>query len=140
MFSVYAVFAQVASLDLFAVVQLFAQAVMSGSVPATTVVVLVLIGVVALIRTFGPKLHALLPDHTLADKALGFLFDSKPGGWLLNALTTAAAGLLTAYAAAPAAPFTWALVGPILGGAFTLAGVYEFIRDLFAKPAVAPVP
>lgn len=138
--------AQVAT-DPLALFQLFAKAILAGSVPASTVAALLVIGLVALLRWAGPKLRALLPDHTIADKVLTFLFASKPGGWLLNGLSTSGAGLLAVFAADPTKPLTFALAGPILGASFTVAGIWEFVRDLWAMwqarkaaPALAPVP
>lgn len=125
-------------LDLIGLFKMFAQAVVAGSVPASSVAVLVVIALVALIRKVGPEVHRLLPDHTIVDKGLAFLFDSKPGGWLLNALTTAAVGLAAVIGANPSAPLTLAVVGPILGGAFTVAGVFEFLKDLFFAPPPPP--
>lgn len=129
--------------DPFALFQLFAKAVASGSVPATTVLAMLLVGVVALLRWGGPKLEAFLPDHTLVDRALQWLFRSRPGGWLLNSLVTASGALATFIAADPTQAVTWSLLGPILAGTFTLAGIWEFLRDtvlarFFAPPEPAP--
>src|SRR5689334_11806873 len=44
------------------------------------------------VRLFGKKLHELIPDDSWADKPFFFLFDTKPGGVLLNAFT--ASGLV----------------------------------------------
>lgn len=136
---ILAIIAQLA--DPLALFQLFAKAVMAGSVPAGTVLALVLIGFIWLFKWGGPKLEAILPDHTLVDRALQWMFKSKPGGWLLNALVTSSGTLATILAANPAQEVTLALLAPVLGASFTLAGIWEFLKDVFGwgQPA-APTP
>lgn len=117
--------------DPFALFQLLAKAVMSGSVPASTLLVMIIIGLIALVRWGGPKLEAILPDHTMVDRALQWLFKSKPGGWLWNALITSSGTLATIIAANPTQALTWSLLAPVLGATFTLAGIWEFVKDLY---------
>lgn len=139
-----AVLAQEAGVDPLPMLQMFFKAVVSGSVPANTVFAIVLVGLVMAIRKFGPALERILPDHTLVDKVLQFLFKSRPGGWLLNGLTTMSAALLAFVAADPTKSIPLAVWASSLGGAFTVAGVFEFLKDVLGwwkpAPAVAPVP
>jgi hypothetical protein len=60
---------------------------------------LLLFAVVALLRTFGKKIHDLIPDTNPIDKPFWFLFDTKIGGWILNWLTAVAGVLGSAYMA-----------------------------------------
>ncbi len=55
--------------------------------------------VVGFLRTLGKKIHSWLPDNNVLDKPLIFLYDTKPGGWLLNWLTAIGGCLVTAYLA-----------------------------------------
>lgn len=107
-------------------VKVLFEAITSGRWPEAGAALLVL--AVALLRIYGRKLHDALPDHVIADKALAFLFDTKPGGWCLNALTGVAGALGTALVVG--SPITWALVKPILTVSLTAAGLWELIRDL----------
>lgn len=88
-----------------------------------------LVVVVFALRLYGPKLHALLSDHTLADKALYFLFETRPGGWLLNLLTSIAGG--TGSAVLVGVPLSWELAKPIIGVSIGGAALYEFASDLW---------
>lgn len=108
-----------------------------------------LVLLVSLLRLYGKKLHDWLPDNLIWDKPLWFLFDTKPGGWLVNLLTALAGGVGTAQLAGE--PVTWALVKPILTVAVTGAAIWEMLKDLFdwakakgaaakAEPAPAPPP
>ncbi len=102
-----------------------------------------LVVIVSLLRVYGRKLHDWLPDNQIWDKPLWFLFDTKPGGWLLNLLTALAGGIGTAQVAGE--PVTWALLKPILLVSVSGAALWELVKDLmdfFKKkpaPAVAPV-
>jgi hypothetical protein len=113
----------------------------NGLVAATAL----LVSLVALLRIYGPKVHALLPDHVLLDKPFYFLFDTKPGGWVLNLLTAvaiaAAPGLLSGV------PFSWDVVKPVLMVSLSGAAIWGALKDLYEwylerkrVPAVAPVP
>jgi len=103
-----------------------------------------LVLVVGLLRTYGKKLHDKLPDNVIWDKPLTFLFDTKPGGWLLNLMTAVAGGCGTAMLAGSAVD--WALVKPILMVSVSGAAVWEVAKDIWvwvqkkAVPAPAPVP
>ena len=98
-----------------------------------------LVIVVSLIRLYGKKLHDKLPDNLLWDKPLYFLFDTKPGGWLLNLLTAVAGGCGTAMLSGSAVD--WALVKPILMVSVSGAAVWEIVKDVWGwvqKKAVPP--
>ncbi len=105
-----------------------------------------LVLLVSLLRLYGKKLHEWLPDNLIWDKPLWFLFDTKPGGWLVNLLTAVAGGIGTAQLAGE--PVTWALVKPILTVAVTGAALWEMLKDLFewakakgaAKAEAIPAP
>lgn len=88
-----------------------------------------LVLLVSLLRLYGKKLHDWLPDNLLWDKPLWFLFDTKPGGYIVNFLTALAGGIGTAQLAGE--PVTWALVKPILTVAVTGAAIWEMLKDLF---------
>lgn len=82
------------------------------------------------LRLYGKRLHELIPDDSAADKPFYFLFDTKPGGVILNGFT--AAGLvLTPVLLSGQVPFT-----PTLAGVTVLAGVgasqfYGWAKDLY---------
>jgi hypothetical protein len=98
-----------------------------------------LVVVVSLLRTYGKKLHEKLPDNELWDKPLWFIFDTKPGGWVLNLLTAISGGVGTSLLAG--VPVTWALVKPVVMVAVTGSALWELGKDLFewtqAKGAAA---
>ena len=108
----------------------------------------ILVLVVSLLRTYGMKLHEWLPDNKVWDVPLKFIFDTKPGGWLLNVATAVAGGVGGALVSG--SPVNWALVKPILMVAVTGAALWEMGKDLFewiklktakaADPAPVPPP
>lgn len=55
--------------------------------------------VVGFLRTLGKKIHSWLPDNSVFDKPLIFMYDTKLGGWLLNWLTAIGGCLVTAHLA-----------------------------------------
>lgn len=93
------------------------------------------------LRLFGKKLHDFIPDDSPLDKPLFFVFDTKPGGIMLNAFT--ASGLVLTPALLGGVKMT-----PVLAGATLLAGVgasqlWGWVKDLLAwwrarKAAAAP--
>lgn len=85
--------------------------------------------VIALLRMWGAKLHELLPDSVIWDKPLWFLFDTKPGGVLFNALVTSAGGI--GFALMAAEPITWALLKPILLVSFGASTLWEWAKDIY---------
>jgi len=97
-----------------------------------------LVLVVGLLRTYGKKLHELLPNNLIWDVPLAFLFDTKPGGWLLNVLTAVAGGCGTALLAGE--PITWALVKPVLAVAGGGAVFWELAKDFWAWLKVKATP
>lgn len=101
------------------------------------VAALLLIGVVLLLRKFGLKLHEAIPDDSIWDKPLWFVFETKPGGWGLNFLTAVAGGL--AFAKAGGAHITPDVLKPILHVSLAGAGLFELVRDVwvFGKEQLA---
>lgn len=98
---------------------------------------------IALLRLFGKKVHAAIPDSSWMDKPFWFLFDTKPGGWILNFLFVTAAGMASVYAAGESV--TWELLKPILSVSLTAAAlwglvkdVWEWIQGIKAKKAETP--
>jgi hypothetical protein len=111
----------------FAFAKVVFSAVASGDwVTAAAAGVVLLI---ALVRLFGKKLHDFLPDHVLLDVPLYFLFDTKPGGILLNALVSGAAGVGSAMLAG--VPVTWALLKPVLLVSFSASTIWGWAKDLW---------
>lgn len=120
--------AAVASLDNpFAFAKVAFAAVASGDwVTAAAAAVVLLI---SLVRMWGKKLHDWIDDANPLDLPLWFLFDTKPGGILLNALVTSGAGVGTALMAG--APVTWALLKPILLVSFSASTLWGWLKDLW---------
>lgn len=87
-----------------------------------------LVLVVAMVRSYGKKVHELIPDSWWIDNVFWFILDTKPGGWLLNVLTTIAGGLGTAIMAGEAV--TWALVKPVLMVSLTGASMWGLLKDI----------
>jgi len=117
-------------------------AVVSGNWFVAAAALLVVL--VALLRKFGKQLHNYLPDDSKLDAPLYFLFDTKPGGWLLNVLTAVAGGVGTALLAG--VPVTWAIIKPILSVSLSGAALWGAVKDVAdwkaaspTAPAVAPV-
>lgn len=101
-----------------------------------------LVAVVALLRSYGKKLHELIPDNNPIDKFFWFMLETKPGGWLFNILTAVAGGCGTALMVGE--PVNWALVKPILMVSVTGAALWEMGKDLYewiqSKRAPPPAP
>jgi len=87
-----------------------------------------LVLVVALLKMFGKKLHDFIPDTSPLDKPLWFLFDTKPGGWLLNFLFSTGAGIGLSIAAGE--KVTWALIKPILTVSLSAAAIWGLWKDI----------
>lgn len=87
-----------------------------------------LVLVVALLKMFGKKLHDFIPDTSPLDKPLWFLFDTKPGGWLLNFLFSTGAGIGLSIAAGE--KVTWALVKPVLTVSLSAAAIWGLWKDI----------
>lgn len=111
--------------DPLAWVRLLFEAVRSGRWPEVGAILLVL--TVVVVRKFGLKARDLLPDHTLADRALAFLFDSKPGGWLLNIATALAGGMSGALLAGQAIDL--ALLKSVVPVSLIGAAMWEAAKD-----------
>lgn len=60
---------------------------------------LLLFFLVGSLRMFGKKVHDFIPDDSIFDRPLWFIFDTKVGGWLMNWLTAVAGVLGTAAVA-----------------------------------------
>jgi hypothetical protein len=88
---------------------------------------LLVIGLVAALRAFGERAHELIPDDSIWDKPLWFLFDTKPGRVLKLCLITSASGIGGAWALG--SPITPALVNPILGVTFAASAIYGWLKD-----------
>ncbi len=128
---------------LLVIVKKFGGAVQAGE--AFAAVVFAVVFLVLLLRIFGKKVHDLIPDDSLADKPFWFLFETKPGGLLLNAASSF--GLSIAAVAAAGTPITPQLAGVVAlgsGGVVGLAsGVWGWGKDLYEwwkarKPSPAP--
>jgi len=98
----------------------------------------VLVLVVAIFRAFGKKLHDFIPDDSVFDKPLFFLYDTKPGGWILNTVTAAAGGFGTALLAHQTIDF--ALVRTILSVSLSAAGIWGVIKDSIEYYGKKPTP
>ena len=98
----------------------------------------VLVLLVALFRTFGKKIHDMIPDDSAWDKPFFFLYESKLGGWVLNTVTATAGGFGTALLAGATIDFT--LVRTILGISFTAAGIWSAVKDAMEYFGKAKVP
>lgn len=106
----------------------------------------VLVLLVALIRWGGPKVHELIPDFKPIDLPLDFLFHTKPGGYVLNLMTSAAVVMTPAVLSGT--HVTWALVKPVLMVSGGAALLWEMLKDSWdwwqAKKApaapIAPAP
>lgn len=103
------------------------QALLSGDWVVAAAALLVVI--VAVVRLYGQKIQAALPDDNFIDKALTFLFSSTWGGWLLNILTAIAGAFATALLAG--APITFGLIQAALITALSGAALWELVKDLF---------
>lgn len=99
-----------------------------------------LVLLVSLLRVYGKRLHEWLPDNQIWDKPLWFLFDTKPGGWLLNLMTAVAGGCGTSLLAGE--PVTWSIVKPILMVSVTASALWELVKDIIAwvKSKAKPAP
>ena len=95
---------------------------------------------VMVIRKFGKQIHEALPDDNPLDKLFWFFLETKPGGWLLNFLTTLTGALGTAILSGTA--ITWGVIKPVLMVSLTGASLWELYKDVVdftkKKPEVAP--
>jgi len=113
-------------MDIEKIAKVFFEAVQSGNWTVVAAAALVL--VVAIIRIHGQKVRGALPDENILDKALTWLLESKPGGWVLNVLTAISGALATALLAG--APITWAIVKGALLTALSGAALWELAKDV----------
>ncbi len=101
-----------------------------------------LVLVVGLLRLYGKKLHDALPDNLIWDVPLAFLFDTRPGGWVLGLLTALGGGAASALLAGQ--PVTWALLKPIFGVWLSGAALLELGKDVLTwwreRKALSVVP
>lgn len=93
-----------------------------------TVAALALVVVVGAIRTYGRKVMELLPDWNKLHKVLSFFFETKPGGWLLNVLTTLAGSLTTSIFSGE--PITVKMFVAAIQVALSGAAVWGAVKDL----------
>lgn len=107
-------------------VKVMVDAVKAGDWVAAAAALLVLL--VALLKVFGKRLHDFLPDTSPLDKPLWFLLDTKPGGWLMNFLTSTGAGVGLSLLAGE--KITWALLKPILSVSLTAAALWGLVKDI----------
>lgn len=87
-----------------------------------------LVVIVSLLRTYGKKLHEALADTNILDKPLWFLLETKPGGWLMNALTAVAGACGAALLAGE--PVTWAILKPVMLVSGSGAALWELYKDI----------
>jgi len=93
------------------------------------------------LRIYGKKLHELIPDDSIADKPFYFLFDTKPGGVLLNGLT--AASVVVTPLMLSGEQFTPAVAGTALLAGVGASQLWGWVKDLYEwwkqrKPDPAP--
>lgn len=102
-------------------------------VSALSCVLVILIG---LFRMFAKKLHDFIPDDNPLDKFFYFMLETKPGGWIVNFLTTSGLGVGSFLMLGQ--PITWAILKPIFGLSLTMAGVWGAAKDLWewAQPKI----
>jgi hypothetical protein len=116
---------------LMVIVRNFGGAVKAGQ--WFVVVVLGVVGLVLAVRAFGKRVHDLIPDDSLWDKPFFFLFETKPGGTLLNALT--ATGLSITAVVGAGTHLTPELLLPLVigtGGVVAVAtAVYGWGKDVY---------
>lgn len=86
-----------------------------------------LVGIVAFVRTYGKKVHGLLPEKSVPWKLLYFLLETKPGGTLLNGATAACSGIALTLLAGEAV--TWTLLKPIVLVSMTGAAMWGWTKD-----------
>lgn len=105
-----------------------------GAVQAGEAFVAVVLGVVLLVlllRVFGKRLHDWLPDDHWADQPLIFIFDTKPGGLMLNSLTSTALSTVAVFVSGT--PLTPEVMLPVVlgaGGAMGFAtAVWGWVKD-----------
>lgn len=98
----------------------------------------VLVMFVALFRTFGKKLHDMIPDTSPLDKPFYFLLETKVGGWILNTVTAMAAGFGGALLAHQTIDF--ALVRTVVGVSLSAAGIWGAAKDLMDHYGKATPP
>lgn len=92
-------------------------------------VVAILVAVVFLIRLFGKKAHEAIADDSIWDKPFWFMFDTKPGGILLNALTACAVVLAPLMLAGQV--MTPALAGVTLSASVGASTIWGWVKDLY---------
>jgi len=92
-------------------------------------VVALIVAVVFTIRLFGKKAHDAIPDDSILDKPFWFLFDTKPGGILLNALT--ACGVVLAPLMVAGQVLTPTLVGVTLAASIGASQVWGWAKDVY---------
>jgi len=107
-------------------VKVIVDSVKAGDWVAAAAALLVLL--VALLKVFGKRLHDFIPDSSPLDKPLWFLLDTKPGGWLMNFLTSTGAGVGLSLIAGE--KITWALLKPILSVSLTAAALWGLVKDI----------
>jgi len=98
---------------------------------------LLVVFLLALVQVFGKKIHDALPDDSPWDRPLIFLFDTKPGGVLKLALSTAAGGVGGAWLLGE--PITPDLVKPILSIAFASSTMWGWVKDFIEWPGSVAV-
>lgn len=122
------------------VVRAFGSAVAAGEAFVACVLACVLL--VILLRLFGKRIHDAIPDDSLWDRPFFFLFDTKPGGVLLNAATSAALSVVALLGAGvhlePAMlPAVLLGTGGIAGFATALYGWGKDLVEWWKKRKVA---
>lgn len=114
--------------DLLGAAQLLVESIRNGNVILAIAVAVVV--VVTVLRKFGPSARRFADAGSAFGTVLAFFLDSKPGGWILNAV--ASSGGVIAAAALAGQPVGWATGGIVLAAVGGAAGLWEFISDLIA--------
>lgn len=93
-----------------------------------TVAAAVLVIAVMVIRKFGKQLHEAIDDNNPVDKVFWFFLETKPGGWLLNFLTSLTGAMGSAIVSGVAV--NWELLKPVLLVSLTGASLWELFKDV----------
>lgn len=100
-----------------------------------------IIAIVFALRLWGKRLHDMIPDESAFDRPFWFLFDTKPGGVLLNGLT--ASGVVLTPVLLSGQTMSPALAGATLAAGIGASTAWGWLKDLYGwwkerKPDAAP--
>ena len=81
------------------------------------------------LRVFGKKIHDMIPKGNVLWGFLDFMLNTKPGGWLMNILTSLAAGMGSAILTD--GNVTWALMKPVVEVSLSAAAIWGGVKDFW---------